>query len=293
MKRLSAFLVVIVIVLSVAYTGGGVEAQDGAEATIAAQETEIAELRATSQARGARINQLRTQIANRETDVPVPQGAETPTTAALAEANVDWAEAVPGIDYYAYTAEDGFGSVYALGEVRNTTASAIGAPSLSITLLDADANIVASYGLASIYPNVEPGSTTPYQIWLDSVAPGSWTGEEVEVVLFDTGPFTCTMEVRDVDEVQKSEDRLVVEGNVFNGGATTADGIIIFAALYRTDGVFAGIITDGSDQGAVPPGKKSRFQISGSLPAGYSRTKPPGDYTYRLLIGMSSADARC
>lgn len=63
MKRLAAIVVVALVVLSVTYSGGGVEAQDGAEATIEAQETEIAEIRATSQARGEKINAQRTQIA--------------------------------------------------------------------------------------------------------------------------------------------------------------------------------------------------------------------------------------
>jgi|GEM_PF-6211240 len=71
MRRLSAFIVAIVIILSVTDTGGGVEAQDGAEATIEAQATEITELRATSQARGARINAQRTQIAELEALLPV------------------------------------------------------------------------------------------------------------------------------------------------------------------------------------------------------------------------------
>ena len=52
MKRLAVVIVTVVIMLSAVYSGGGVAAQDGAEATIEAQETEIAQLRATSQARG-------------------------------------------------------------------------------------------------------------------------------------------------------------------------------------------------------------------------------------------------
>lgn len=70
MKRLAAFIVAALVVLSVAYSGGGVVAQDGAEATIEAQETEIAELRATSQARGEKINAQRTQIAELKALLP-------------------------------------------------------------------------------------------------------------------------------------------------------------------------------------------------------------------------------
>jgi len=71
MKRLAVVIVAVIIMLSAVYSGGGVTAQDGAEATIEAQETEIAELRATSQARGERINAQRTQIAELKALLPV------------------------------------------------------------------------------------------------------------------------------------------------------------------------------------------------------------------------------
>lgn len=71
MTRLAVFVVVVVMIFSVAYTGGGAVAQDGAEATIQAQETEIAEIRATSQARGEKINAQRTQIAELKALLPV------------------------------------------------------------------------------------------------------------------------------------------------------------------------------------------------------------------------------
>lgn len=70
--KLFTTVVIIVLVLGVAYTGGGgVVAQDGAEATIEAQKTEITEIRATSQARGEKINIQRTQIADLKAQLPV------------------------------------------------------------------------------------------------------------------------------------------------------------------------------------------------------------------------------
>jgi len=71
MKRLAGLTVVVMIVVSIVYSGDGVGAQDGADPTIEAQETEIAEIRATSEARGEKINAQRTQIAELKALLPV------------------------------------------------------------------------------------------------------------------------------------------------------------------------------------------------------------------------------
>ena len=71
MKRLVAIAVAAVIVVTAAWNSGGTKAQDGADATIQSLETEVALVRATSQARGKKINAQRTQIAELKALLPV------------------------------------------------------------------------------------------------------------------------------------------------------------------------------------------------------------------------------
>ena len=79
MKRLTFMFVTVVIVLAAMFNGDGADGQDGAEATIAALRTEVADLMATVSARGEKINRQRTQIAEPRGD----GAAATPATPAF------------------------------------------------------------------------------------------------------------------------------------------------------------------------------------------------------------------
>lgn len=168
-----------------------------------------------------------------------------------------------------------------LGEVRNNTTETISSPSISLTLIDGDGNIVGAQGLIDVYPIVEPGTPTPYQVVLDpSIVPGSWETETVEAYSTEGyGPTTCStgLELRDVVEEDKSTDWLDITGKAYNGGTVPLDGVIVWAAVYRTDGVFAGIV-NGSIGAAIPPDKWGAFRVYGSLMPGLTP-----DYTYRLF----------
>jgi len=84
-------MVMLLTVLIAASTAGtGVEAQDGSEATIEALETQLADAEATSAARGAKINDQRTKIAELAGDATTP--------AAGGEADGDKATAPDGVD---------------------------------------------------------------------------------------------------------------------------------------------------------------------------------------------------
>lgn len=294
MKRLAFIIATTMIVLSAAYHGSGVGAQDGTEPTIQALKTRVVELKATSEARGEQINEQRTEIAELRsgpgsdaTTVPTPE-SQPPAS------NAEWTEAAPGIDYYAYGAPSEFGGVYLFAEVRNTTGVAIAAPFVYVTLLDTDGNIVGASSLIALHPNVEDQSTTPYQVFMNDVAAGSWESEQVEIGLQSVGPTICTLELRDVEEVEKGRDRLRVNGSAYNGSETVADGVIVYAAWYTEDGVFAGSSSNGSDLGAIPPGKSSRFTVFGLIPAGFALPGVGDSYSYRLLaINVSAGTVYC
>ena len=76
MKRLAITIVAIVTVSSAVFMGDGAGAQDDIEATVSALQTEVADLEATVQARGEKINRQRTQIA----DLRAEPSAATPST---------------------------------------------------------------------------------------------------------------------------------------------------------------------------------------------------------------------
>ncbi len=121
-------------------------------------------------------------------------------------------------------------------------------------------------------------------MFLDDVAPGTWTSQLVEFGLSSMAPITCTLELRDVAELQKTRDVLEVTGSVYNGGDAPVGDVIIYAAYYREDGVFAGSSSDGDDQGTIPPDRSSRFNVFGLRPAGLQLPDAGDDYTYRLLV---------
>lgn len=63
MKRLAITISILMLVWSAASRGEGAGARDDVEATISALRTEVADLEATSQARGDKVNRQRTRIA--------------------------------------------------------------------------------------------------------------------------------------------------------------------------------------------------------------------------------------
>ena len=76
MKRLAITIVVIVVMSFAISTSDGAEAQDDVQVTVSALQTQVADLEATTKARGEKINRQRTQIAGLRAE----PSAATPTT---------------------------------------------------------------------------------------------------------------------------------------------------------------------------------------------------------------------
>lgn len=200
-------------------------------------------------------------------------------------ADLEWLDIGDGLELRYYFAAGQY-AMYILGEVRNTNAEAVPSPSFSITLLDSDGNIVGTQRLIDLYPIVEPETPTPYQVVMDpSIEPESWESEEVEVFNREAyGPAECStgLELRDVVEEDKSAEQLRISGKVYNGGTRPLDGVIVWAAVYRIDGVYAGVINESIGT-TIPLEKTAAFSLFGLRVPGLLLPDSDPDYTYRLF----------
>jgi len=284
--RFAAVTALIVLLSSVwLRVGSSAIAQDGAEATIAALQTRVAELEATAEARGEKINAQRTKIAELEATIGttlVPTETPEPSTST----NIEWTDIGRGISFYDYYAEDDFGFVLLLGEFRNTNDHAVPVPIIRFTLLDEDGNIVTSTIVSEAHPFIGARDTTPFQIVVDDVHLGDWASESFEVINIDDTAVSCSanLELRNLQE-EKDSNSLRVTGSVFNGGDAAVDGISIVAAAYRSDGRYAGRASDYV-QASVPAGKSARFNVfgtKGSFP-GVNVIPISEEFTYRMFV---------
>ena len=196
---------------------------------------------------------------------------------------LEWVNIGSGLEIRYYFASDEF-ATYALAEVRNTTGVATPSPSILLTLLDGEGNIVGSANLIDVYPIVEPARPTPYQVVLDpSIEPNSWSSVTIEAnPAYGEASCSSGIEVRDIEKKEQTPEQLRVRGRVFNGGNLPLDGVLVWAAIYRTDGVFAGVINK-SIQATIPPGKTAAFELFGLRVPGLQLPDSEPAYTYRIF----------
>lgn len=209
--------------------------------------------------------------------------AATSANPAAPDKRLEWVDIGSGLELRYYFASDEF-ATYALAEVRNTTDVATPSPSILLTLLDGDENIVGSANLIDVYPIVDPARPTPYQVVLDpSIEPNSWSSVTIEANP-GYGEASCSsgIEVRDIEKKEQTSEQLRVRGKVFNGGNLPLDGVLVWAAIYRTDGVFAGVINK-SIQATIPSGKTAAFELFGLRVPGLQLPNSKPTYTYRIF----------
>jgi len=220
-----------------------------------------------------------------------------PTSTPEEDPPVRWEAIGGGVEFSHYFETSGRGELYLLAEARNTNEYAVATPSLLVTLLDVDGNIVGETRPIALFPIIEPGQATPLQVWVNGVSPGSWASESVQVLGFGAGAATCStgLDLRDLAESERSTTRLRVEGKVYNGGAEPVEGVLVWVAVYRNDGVYAGMANTGI-QSTIPPGKSATFSVFGvpnNLP-GLSRVGTAQGFTYRTFVTSTSGGVtRC
>src|SRR5699024_7974846 len=84
---------------------------------------------------------------------------------------------------------------------------------------------------------------------------------------------------------ENTRDRFRINGSVFNGNDYDIDGPQIVTAIYREDGVLAGMSVD-SIQVAIPAQRGAAFgafSIVSDMP-GMQMTGPENDYTFRVFV---------
>jgi len=200
---------------------------------------------------------------------------------------IKWTDIGGGISFYDYFAADDFDVVVQLGEFRNTNDYAVTAPNLQFTLLDKDGNIVTSTNISALYPIIEAGKTTPFQIVVDDVHLGDWTTETFEAFNVDDSATACSanLQVNNVKETASGSDSLRIEGIILNGGDAPVDNISINVAVYRSDGRYAGEFSDYV-QASVPADKSAKFNafgLRGSFP-GVDVDPRSSKFTYRIFV---------
>lgn len=270
MKRLALVIVAVAVMLSAAFSGGGAVAQDDAEPTVEALKTRVSELKATSEARGGKINEQKTRIAELEKQVPTSTAAPTsvPTReSADAVASV----LTPGLELVYFNLIDSPDSgLNVVGETRNVTDVPIDGPDLLFTLYDEQGNVLTTARTNSLFLVIPPGESMPFAGTADDdslrasdiglAEPALCTYGNGTTFSTDPAYSNAGLELRDVDEVVVAPGRFQVSGEVFNGTDAPASRVFVRAAIYGRDGQYVGDVSTGIGTD-IPAGRSARFTL--------------------------------
>ncbi len=251
-------------------------------ATVQAMQTEIAAL-ATDVAELREERAAQAQDAPQETPVTptAPSTSTPPSTGAFDGTPVT--ESQGAVLLYYHFRDTDFGGAIILGELRNSTDDNLDAPTLNVTFYDDENRIVDTAEADALISVLKPGETMPIQGGTD-LEPGQWVREEI--ALQGGGPMDNTdaifyaegLELREVNEVEKTGDSLRVLGEVHNGGDSPATLVQVQALVYDEDGRFTARLNTFTDMDSIPVGGSAPFEIDGRVDAGRG-------WTYRLIVG--------
>lgn len=274
MRRVAGFwLCAILIIGAFAFRSGGgtAVADETDDATIAALETKVAKQATSIAKRDAKIDQLRTRIAELE----VEQAAEPTATPQPAEASNDGAES-PTLGGNAIQllrgGEEGEFAVAAVGPydgnilplvLRNNTDQDLTDVTVSATARTASGELIAAGGDQGFNPTVvRAGSYTLGYIYFDGIAlPADATFEfEVNGETF-TGYSSFSKIDLSVTDAAFLGDRIV--GEFENTSEVTVQGPVgISIVCFGADGVVFGFEQGYADKDEAAPGDKIPFQVS-------------------------------
>lgn len=299
MKRLAAFTLVLTIVLSATY-GSGVGAQDDTEPTVVALKTRVSEIKATSEARGERLNEQKTRIAELEAQIPTSTAASTvaPTTNPADDTST---VLTPGLELTYFDLIDSSDSgLFVVGETRNTTDVPIDSPTLLFTLYDDQGNVLSTARTNPLFLVIPPGASMPFNGAADDgtlraadiglAAPALCTYGSGIVFSTDPAYSDAGLEIRNVDEVVVAPGRFQVTGEVFNGTDSPASAVFVRAAIFGSDGHYAGDVSTGIGTD-IPAGRTARFTVDDGvdlLRFPSSLELAGSSYTYDLRVSRDS-----
>lgn len=162
---------------------------------------------------------------------------------------------------------------FIFGEMRNATDRRLPTVDLTFQLLDDDGNIL---GAVTAYPTMAisvPGQAVPFEGTFEADGPGpeqaaslavqepSGWGLEYGLEIWDQR----VLQIQDVEEQARSDETLLLEGKVYNGGDVEVRSPQIVVAIYSAEGRFRGkMISLDLHDVTVPPGKTARFTVRSS-----------------------------
>ncbi|MEA2529981.1 MAG: hypothetical protein QOG89_1625 [Thermomicrobiales bacterium] len=180
---------------------------------------------------------------------------------------------------YVYAEESTYGAnIY--GELLNTTDRPAAVPEIEATLSDEGGNALETIRLYAPFGIIPAGEKMGFE-GSTQRSPEEWT--ELEVALSGGGPATesqiaaepAGVEIRQVNEVTKTDTSLRVLGVIYNGAEGAVNGVVR-ALFYREDGRYAGSEYRLGNYPDLAPGQSGSFKITATVDAG------PG-WTYRLV----------
>lgn len=219
-----------------------------------------------------------------EANAAVGGATVSPTTAPLDDVAIPLGGSLE-IARYAFF-DDEYGNVQMLGELRNVGGEAVANPKARFILYDEGGNVIDTLDASSVLPVVEPGDLIPVRGFVNDVQSAEWVTEEAYLCQGYDDPTEFAvegLELQDVEEQSHEEDRLEIEGQVYNGNAMPIGGVTVIALVYQ-DGRFVGS-GRAPLQYEIPAERSGRFELSAY---GTDLIGVDGDeYTYDLWAGVT------
>lgn len=244
----------------------------GADATIAALQTEVAEFTA--------------QVAER---TPAATATPAPGTAVPSEPHL----LAEGLELlYSYMVADGARSIV-MGELRNTTDQRWDSPYLQLTAVDREGAIVGTTEVRAALVTIDAGETVPFERIVYEIDRAAWHSETFTVCEWTLTRYvdqgygaSPDLHLQEIQEIEQSSDQLHIEGEVLNSGNTPIENVTVHGFVYLPDGRFAGVVRTRIES-PIPPDQTARFSLSGTaadLP-GLGLPEAGDGYTYQLWVG--------
>jgi len=272
-KRATAVLATMLVVLLAAATAGNrVGAQDGGEATIEALETRLADAEATSTARGAKINDQRTKIAELSGDATTP-AADDGDEADAPRAAVDTAlfgeapESLP-------EGEAGVVAVIAIGApvlsslpvvLRNNSGADVTVTQVVGVARDGAGKLVASSSSSTLAPAVlSAGQVGVGYVYFDIDELASDLVFEMEAQSEPAGGDFAYLYDLAITEAELTEDGIV--GIATNPLTETLSSGSVVGVCFAGDGTVVGYLLGSPDKQETPAGDETSFSATFRYP---------------------------
>jgi CheY-like chemotaxis protein len=265
--------------------------EDTADPTVAALQTQVAELEATVEARDETIQAQQTQSAATEAG---------PTAMAMPVPETESGDPIPispelEVAYYHLFASGS--DLKASGEIVNVTDDPVQVPNILFQFLDEDGLVLGEDEAEPMSYWVGPQQRMPFtahSLLGGALLPGDWAS--VNVLAGEPGYFADETYSLDLVLVDVEETGAVGEeaaGKIQNNGQTPVGPVVIAIAYFDKEGVFLGHCSGDYLDLEIQPGRAARFSVytsggCGNISDALDGMEDAGQLaTYRLIISVS------